>query len=361
MRLRFLLLAAVVVLSSCATSLAQSSQREEVLRPDSTTPFAIARLVNKSRRAWNRNRISIAVDLARTWERLGIDANYISGCAGDCEAKLFRSELNGRPGKEVILQLTQGFNLCRFLIYTRVNFKARGTRWKLLGHVDHDFNRYQMASHRIVHAFDRNWFVMRGQEGSGSGYSLYGETWFAVNNQGVRPVLSYSAAGGTDPGIGGLEWQLEGRPLAFRRTRHREVIRLLFTVHYTAKGILDGSFRRRFIAKRHADYIWDKKSRLFVFSSRHSTISEREINAVANTGTEPEEDEGSKVIGGTAFFSGLKGFVGSGFEMFLRLNYKRLMRIARGPNNPTKEWLREFLKQCADITEKTALQQLLRQ
>ena len=117
---------------------------------------------------------------------------------------------------------------------------------------------------------------------------------------------------------------------------------------------------RRFNVRRYATYVWDRKLRQFVFDPRRSTISEREMDAVANAGTEPDEENGGTQIGGTAFFSSLKGFVGGGFEMFLRLNVSRLMKIAHGPNNPTKEWLREFVQECNDIPEKLALETALK-
>jgi hypothetical protein len=83
------------------------------------------------------------------------------------------------------------------------------------------------------------------------------------------------------------------------------------------------------------------------------------MNAVANTGDERSDEEELVKIGGTTFFSGLKDFVGSGFEMFVRLNFSRLKQIARGSDNRMKEWLRQFLEQCDEISEKTALEELL--
>jgi len=330
-----------------------------VLRPASTSPFDIARVVNKASRSWKLHRIEVEVELSSTWKHLGIDPSYYDSCAY-CESAIFTSELDDKPGREVILQLTKSFDSCRFLIFGRDVSTSGRARWKLLGHIDHDFNRYAMAYHRVIRAFGRNWFVLNAQEGSGSGYHLYGETWFEVSNRGVRPVLSYSVEGGTDPGIGGLSWQLKGRPIAYEQRAAHSAIRLLFLVHYTAKGFEDGPVVRRFTVRRYVTYAWDRGLRQFVFDPRRSTISEREMDAVANAGTEPDEENSGTQIGGTTFFSGLKGFVGSGFEMFLRLNGSRLLKIAQGPNNPTKEWLREFIQECNDIPEKLALETALK-
>jgi hypothetical protein len=83
------------------------------------------------------------------------------------------------------------------------------------------------------------------------------------------------------------------------------------------------------------------------------------MNVVANVESEPSEEEQGVRIGGSTFFSGLKGFVGSGFEMFVRLNLGRLTNIARGKNSQSKDWLREFLKQCDNTTEKLVLERAL--
>ena len=357
MGLKTLILAGAfgVMLLGSEAGLAQSTQSQnEVLKPRSTSPFEIAKAVNRSTQIWKKRYVQIDVDLAPTWERLRISPGDFAVCAGDCEGEIFESELNGKPGKEVILKLTKSFNFCRYLIFEPV---ALGRiRWKLLGYIDHDFNRYQMARHRVIRAFGRNWFVLRGQEGSGSGYYLYGETWFEVVHRGVRPVLHYSVEGHTDPGLGGLKWEWKGRPFASRGPNKGRAIRLTFDVFYTAKSFENHHFTRRFIVRRHANYVWNRSSREFVFDLSHSSISEREMNAVANVESEPSQEVQGVGIAGSMFFSNLKGFVGSGFEMFIRLNVGRLLQIAKGEDHRTKDWLREFLKQCDDTSEKQVLE-----
>jgi hypothetical protein len=217
-----------------------------------------------------------------------------------------------------------------------------------------------MARHHVVHAFGKNWVVIRGQEGSGSGYSLYGETWFEVGKRGVRPVLHYSVEGHTYPGLGGLNWELKSRSVALSSGRTREpIVKVSFDVVYIAEGFEDSDFKRSFVNRRNAYYVWDKRTHEFTFTRHRSSISEYEMNLIANVETEPSAEKGGDKIGGSTFFSSLKGFVGSGYEMFLRLNTQRLMRIAHGSNSRAKEWLRKFITQCADIPEKLALEKAL--
>ena len=333
---------------------AQTPSRQTMIH--SGSPFEIARAVNRSNGIWRHQRIDVPVDLAETWKQLGIDG---PACGSDCEAKVFRLDLDKQPGSEVLLKLTRSYDFCRYLIFKfRGRNLPRTRRWKLLGYIDHDFNRYRMAEQRVVRAFGKNWLVIRGQEGSGSGYYLYGDTWFEVNKKGVRPVLHYSVDGLTDAGIGGLNWKLSSRAIAVKGTR-KQSIRVSFVVFYTAQGFEDVDFTRRFVNRRQAYYVWNKRSREFVFTKRGSTISEYEMNLVANVETEPSSENGGVKIGGNTFFSGLRGFVGSGYEMFLRLNAARLMNIAQGRNEQSKAWLSKFLTQCEDIPEKLAIERVL--
>jgi hypothetical protein len=138
------------------------------------------------------------------------------------------------------------------------------------------------------------------------------------------------------------------------------MVRVDFVVVYTAQGFEEADFTSSFTNRRHAYYVWDRRSRQFVFSENRSTISEHEMNLVANVETEEPDEEDGVTIGGSTFYSGLKGFVGSGFEMFLRLNSRRLMKIAKGSDSRSKEWLRTFMKQCDEIPEKLALENALR-
>lgn len=358
---KLVIIAGLIVLADLGTGHAQPVPQPQLVRPKSTSPFEIARVVNQSTQQWNRHRLRVDVDLRPTWKHLGIDPSLFAGCMGDCQARLDRNELDATPGREVILKFTKSYDFCRYLIFTRVRRTPTARpRWKLLGYIDHDFNRYQMARHRVARAFGRNWLVIRGQEGSGSGYYLYGETWFEVSNRGVRPVLNYPVDGHTDPVVAGLKWELKGRATALTNGHKRQaIIRFNFNVLYTANGFGDSQFTRRFLNRRHADYVWHRESRQFVFAGDGSTISEAEMQVIASGASEPSmEDEGVKA-GESTFFSSVKGFVGSGFEMFLKLNVHRLTKIAWGHNNQAKEWLGEFLKECDDIPQKLALEKAL--
>jgi hypothetical protein len=311
---------------------------------------------------WNKNHIQIAVDLGFTWEQLGIEPGQFVGCAGECEAKIYRHELDSTPGQEVILKLTQSYNFCRYLIFARARNNSRARpKWKLLGYIDHDFNRYKMASYRIVRALGTNWLVIRGQEGSGTGFSLYGETWYQVTDKGVRATLSYPFAGNTDPWPKGLGREFKASVLSSRNSagRYSEIL-IRYRVTYSTLDYIKNNFTKLFANEHHAYYVWSKRSQTFVLDRTRSDITEDEINAIAGIETEDEPQAGQQV-GSMTFYtqSETRAFVGGGYEVFLKYNSQRLMKIAMGKKAEQKQWLKQFLDDCENTAEKKALLQAL--
>lgn len=343
-----------LVTAGVATTRAQSGR--DVIQPKSTSPFEIARVVNKSKRMWDKSHIGLDVDLGDTWQRLGIDSGNFAGCGGDCEAIIDRQDLDPTHGREVILKLTQSYNSCRYLIFVRVKGKPpnRG-RWKLRSYIDHDFNRYEMSSHRVVRAFGKSWLVIRGQEGSGSGYALYSETWYRISRNGAVAVLSYPVEGRTYPWPTGVGREFKGRaPSALPGGVDHIVVR--YDVNYTTLNYIKDHFEKLFVNHHRVVYSWDHKTGAFVFDPTRSDLSETELNAIAGIESEEEQESGTK-IGGTTFYTSTetKAFVGGGYEVFLKYNSDRLMKIATGRSSGRKQWLLEFLKECDETTEKKAL------
>lgn len=335
---------------------AANAAAQDTAAPRSTSPFEMARVVNESHRLWEKQHVRLDVDLARTWERLGVEEGDFAGCSGDCEAQTFRHELDGEPGSEVVLKLTQSFDYCRFLVFKRERARrTRGPAWRLLGVVDHDFNRYEMARHRVVPALGRNWLVVRGQEGSGTGYSLYTETWYEVSAKGVRPVLYYPAQGHVAPWPSGVGRAFKAR-VAEARGRAKGVT-LDYAVTYEKLDYMKDRFSKLYRNRHRVRYVWDEGRRAFAFDAARSDISEEEVAAIAELETEPGEGE---KIGGSEFFSDGDAWKRGGYDLFLKYNLTRLLRVARRGGERDKEWLRQLLKDCADTREKRALEAALR-
>jgi hypothetical protein len=308
---------------------------------DSISPIELARSINHARRA------QTSVELADTWRKLGVEAGSFEVCGSDCEAKVFRYELSSHTGAEVVLKLTQSFDICRYLVFGQ----AKDGGWKFLGHVDHDFNKYEMARQRIATVNGKSFLVVRGQEGSGSGYALYAETWYEVSDDGVKPVLSYPSDGHTYPWPAGLARSFKATNIP---TTDREHLTVQYTVSYDTAGYNGENLKLDFVNRHRASYTWDAASGKFVLDPSQSNISSAEVAAIANIESEEESKDGTK-IGDTTFYSSSKAFIGGGYEVFLKHNLPRLMTIAKGRAAKSKAWLKLFLTECRDTDEKKAL------
>lgn len=331
----------------CTATVQQSQPAEVPENPsrESISPFALAKSINDVRRK------RVDVDLKDTWQKLGIEAGSFETCSNDCEVRLYRHELSSNSGPEVVLKLMGSFESARFLVFGRA---VDGLGWKFLGHVDHDFNRYEMARHRIASANGRPFLVIRGQEGSGSGFALYGETWYEVSDTGVKPVLTYPSDGHTYPWPAGLARTFKASQIPEAGRTGRATIQ--YTVTYDTDGYEGDEVKLQFVNRHRASYLWDAQSQKFILDAKQSNISEAEINAIANLQSDDQPKAGTK-IGETTFYSSseAKAFIGGGYEVFLKHNVDRLMRIAKGPASKSRTWLKRFLTECADTEEKKAL------
>jgi hypothetical protein len=333
----------VVSKSAATTEPELTSGLEKLQGPAaSISPIELARSINNARRG------QTDVELADTWRKLGLEPGSFEVCGSGCEAKVFRHELSSHTGPEVVLKLTQSFDICRYLIFGQ----AKEGGWKFLGHIDHDFNKYEMARHRIATVNGEPLLVVRGQEGSGSGYALYAETWYDVSDAGVKPVLSYPSDGHTSPWPAGLARSFKVTPVPSVGRTNRLTIQ--YTVTYDTAGYDGDTLKLEFVNRLRASYKWDAASGKFVLDPQQSNISLAEIAAIANIESEEEPKDGTK-IGETTFYSSSRAFIGGGYEVFLKYNLPRLMTIAKGRAAKSKAWLKQFLTECRDTDEKKAL------
>lgn len=329
-------------LASLATKEIQPAKPQDA---NSVSPFALAKSINNVRRT------KVDVSLKETWQKLGIEPGQFQDCSNDCEAKIFRYELSSNAGPEVVLKLTRFVDFCRYLIFGRAQ---DGRGWKFLGYVDHDFNKYQMARQRIAIVNGKPFFVVRGQEGSGSGFALYAETWYEVSDNGVKPVLSYPSDGRTSPWPAGLSREFSAITIPGAARANRLTVQ--YTVTYDPDGYDGDKLRLEFVNQHRLFYIWDAAAGKFVLDPQQSNISPSEIAAIANIESDDDPKAGTK-IGDTTFYSSseAKSFVGGGYEVFLKYNLPRLMTIAKGRAPRSKSWLKQFLTECRDTDEKKTL------
>lgn len=340
--LTLIFVAATCICFTTQTSKVVPAAQQAVSLTAGSDPLQVVKAIN------DNSRRSGELRLVDFWAGLNIPGGPFDICSGNCEAAASYQDLNGKPGRELLLKLTWSTEFCRFLI-----FESKADGWKFVGHIDHDFNRYEMATHRVVQFGDRPWLVIRSQAGSGSGYALYEHTWYEVTSSGVAAVLNYPESGQTYPWPTGL-----AREFHVQINNRGKKLSVNYAVNYYAYESPKSA--PLFINQHTAVYRWDSSQRAFVFDDKASNIAQAEIDAIANIETEPEpESEGQVTIGNTKFYSENKQFVGSGYEVFLRHNFRGLMKIANDKRNPIREWLKQLLADCDDSKEKRELMSVL--
>lgn len=194
-------------------------------------------------------------EIGEVWEKLKIgdkyngdphyDSNngFFGGCSG-CEAETYNLELDGQPGTEVLLRIEDRMQeACRYLIFKYKNAETEENNWRLLGHIDHDFGRYQMPQHYFVLSGGKNWLVVRVQGASGSGVALYNDRVFTVRNNKVVEILNYPADGhqsgyGFEPSR-----NFAGRILDSKIENDVATVEVEFTVNYSTFNDTDDDIR----------------------------------------------------------------------------------------------------------------------
>ena len=296
---------------------------DEVFEPDSASPFDIERAVNEV----NAKSGGARVELDSTWEKLGLPTDAFSACAASaCEAEVARHELDGEPGREAVLRLNMPHNVGRYLVFKR----APGGAWRLLGFVEHDFNRYADSYYRVERAGGRNWLVIYGQEGSGQGFALYGETWYEAAPDGLREVLHYPVQGSLYPGPETLGHELSSKLVSTQSDgAGRASVTIKYGVTYqTFGGDLNSSPFDIFTNVQRVRYVWDERERNFAFDAAGSEVTPEEINVVS-------EGDGISEL--------------DAWDVFLKYNCARVLKLAAsGGQTRRVQWLRGIADRCGD-------------
>jgi hypothetical protein len=155
-------------------------------RPDSVSPYEIKRYVDQ-------HKSDEYVSLAEYWKRLRIDIEEWQKY-GKCEVAIFEVEPGSGEAADIMLRLydQSGWSMggTRYLLFKPISV-ANETEWKLLGHIDLQDQRYAEPQHRFIASGPAHWLVLTILAGRGSGYCLYYDEWYEIDDNGVKLVLSY--------------------------------------------------------------------------------------------------------------------------------------------------------------------------
>lgn len=285
-------------------------------------------------------------DLAALWQLLAIPAELAVFRWGDEESsgapQLFTecrncvAELDElKPHDQssagiIILKIHQPWGFCRFLLCSPDGPVEPGRKpaWRLLGYADHDYARYQMPAYRMVRLGEQGYFVMTAQAVSGSGVSLEYERWYAINQTGMREVLSLPVRG--HECVDAVSLCRNFTTEVSEATADGSRIEVVFRVEYSGNYFLvDGrSFvdLPLFCKEQRVFYAWTGPDGEFVPTEWGTEMNQDEVRLVYGIGKLTCAD-------------------------FLRLNTTELARLKAGDNEAGKAWLARYLADCRQPTE----------
>jgi hypothetical protein len=306
---------------------------DEVMRPHqvSISPYQIKRLIDKNNNAALQQQW-YDLDLEPIWERLDIKKNDadLDHCNYSCHADIAILNLDYRLGKQTLLKLS-GEETDRYLLFTySTPRRGAGETWELLGYID-AFTRWSDCKYRIVTTETQRWLAVEETTGHGAGFGSYADTWYEVNETGVRPVLSYQTS------LFAMAWKADAS--LERETRVlgiglnggiTSVVLKSSTSHKSSDGDL-----LLWTTRREATFIKGPGMEKFVFDPVHSEMTATELD--------PRFGDAVNITA----------------HEFLKYNYRELTTLAISGSAKQKDWLRNYLATCDDSLEKQSLQKAL--
>jgi hypothetical protein len=277
-------------------------------------------------------------DLTILWHRLGIPVSkdntfgrgIIEQCA-HCEAETFAYEFDGDIGDEVLLKISDGpAEAYSYVVFKQIG--VDGDRWRALGHVD-AWGKYEDSEHMLVLSGGRQWLLIKGQDASGSGVALYSERLFQVTKHGLNEVVSFPSDGFQGGWSTAPEKEFSGQLISCETVGRSIRVTVEFTVTYV--GMLGKSDKdvHLFSKRQRAVFEQSSTNRKPVLDLAQSQLSQHELVTIYNIDSMTATD-------------------------FFHYNFDQLQKIARGKEGQRKQWLREYLKTCADSSWKKELMKL---
>lgn len=288
------------------------------------SPYDIARYINENENA----------DIRQIWRWLGLnitstDLSY--KCNGNCEADTF--VINYWGGKAIAAKISYtGGDYYQYLIFK--NARPGENTWRFLGHFDSSGQRYGSPEHRVETWHKKSWIVIKELWGRGSGFVLYGEKWYQIDDTAIKKVFAYPASGHVSSYLEKRGRETGSMLLDVEDSNGTLSIKIQFSVSY---NFGDDPVQQLFFKEQHGYFRWDSKSKKFVFDSSRSQVTESELDKVFGYDESMDEKD------------------------FVEYNYQELLEMATRGNEIQKGWLSRYLDNVPDSPQKSALRQALEQ
>lgn len=180
----------------------------------------------------------------------------------------------------------------------------------------------------------RPYLTITEQGASGSGLSTEVDTWLDLADSEFRPVFSFTSAGEINPRFQTISRRVQAT-VSSLKTAPAESITVMHWVDFFAATSDDLNL---LVGRRsdEATYTRMHPGERFLLDKQRSKISADEVHRLY-------EDLDANISN----------------EDFLKYDFESLREIASGSDPPAKRWLREFLTQCRETSEKRQLAALL--
>ena len=300
---------------------AAASVDEELVQA-AKSPYDIARFVDTH----------VTFHWEPLWKALGIQNNgdvsmqpcgELGGPRRDCSEEL----VTVLDPFQVILILRHDLVMPEvYLRFRRQSGPDNPGPWTFAGYYS-PLVKYFEPRHRTVRFGTKPFLVVTQQGASGSGLSSEVEDWMDLTLPKFQPVFSLATEG-----------HREGSPNRIGLETNGSVVSMAsdpvegFQVVYGVRFMHE----REWLGYRVDTAVYVRRGENFVFDADRSKISKADIDNIYGL----EDDHPSN-------------------EDYLRYLLPELKKIAAGPENETKDWLKRFLKECENTVEKREIQALL--
>ena len=265
--------------------------------------------------------------LKKLWARLHIKEGnpmYLdfSQCF-DCSAKVDLYDLDGEPGDEALLKISDtGSESYRYLVF---DYQDHADDWHFIGYVD-EWAKYKESQSFMVVSGGQTWLVTQGQSASGSGVAYYHNRVFEVTRRRLKEVASYESEGYQSDWDVGPASEFSTRILDIQEIRNQTRVKVEFNLDYVQNGDDDVHL---FSKQQVAVFVSSNKSNQ-VLDQTKSTVTQRELEHIYTIDSMTQAD-------------------------FLKYNLSELLNLAKRGTKAQKNWLKEFLERCETTAQKQRL------
>jgi hypothetical protein len=298
-------------------ALAAAAGENEELAQAAKSPYGIARFVDTH----------IRFEWEPLWKGLGISDVFLPSCGDggrkDCTAEM----VTILDPFQVILILHHEASMFEvYLRFLRPSGPDSSGAWKFGGY-HNPFVKYFPPRHRTLRLGKKQFFLVTGQGAAGSGISSEIEDWMDLSLPKFEPVLSVTTKADYFSWPGGVGLEIDAFTL-FPEAELGETIK----VYYTARFSFNGG---QLSVSKSDRVTYVRSGEKFVVDASRSTRPKADIENLYG-GDIPD------------------------YSDYPRYLFTEFKKIATGPSDELKDWLKRFLKSCEDTRQKRELLALLR-